>query len=155
MAAIEDAIRTIVASGKAAGTLMTKEQDAGRALEPGCTFVATGVDVVLFAAAAALALLQAGCAAPRAGTAIREINLVAAPAQVHVRGAAQSAVNAWAYGGRRPAVSRSSFGPVQPPAVAKTASRCSISVQAASAAAGDRRARIRWIGLAESRTNCR
>ncbi|HEY0887941.1 MAG TPA: 4-hydroxy-2-oxoheptanedioate aldolase [Ramlibacter sp.] len=52
VAAIENAIRTIVASGKAAGTLMTKEQDARRALELGCTFVATGVDVLLYAAAA-------------------------------------------------------------------------------------------------------
>lgn len=56
----------------------------------------------LLSAAPALALLQAGCAAPRAGTAIREINLVAAPSQVHVRGAAQPAVNAWAYGGGVP-----------------------------------------------------
>jgi len=52
VAAIEGAIRTIVASGKAAGTLMTKEQDARRALELGATFVATGVDVLLYAAAA-------------------------------------------------------------------------------------------------------
>jgi FtsP/CotA-like multicopper oxidase with cupredoxin domain len=56
----------------------------------------------LLSATPALALLQAGCAAPRAGGALREINLVAAPAQVHVRGAAQPAVNAWAYGGSVP-----------------------------------------------------
>jgi len=52
VAAIDGAIRTIVASGKAAGTLMTNEQSARRALELGATFVATGVDVLLYAAAA-------------------------------------------------------------------------------------------------------
>lgn len=52
VAAIEDAYRRIVASGKAAGTLMTDDASSRRALELGCTFVATGVDVLLYAAAA-------------------------------------------------------------------------------------------------------
>jgi 4-hydroxy-2-oxoheptanedioate aldolase len=52
VAAIEDAYRRIVASGKAAGTLMLDDQSSRRALELGCTFVATGVDVLLYAAAA-------------------------------------------------------------------------------------------------------
>lgn len=56
----------------------------------------------LLSAAPALALLQAGCAAPGAGGSIRDIHLVAAPAQVPVRGPAQPAVNAWAYDGRVP-----------------------------------------------------
>lgn len=52
VAAIEDAIRRIVASGKAAGTLMTDNASSRRALQLGCTFVATGVDLLLYAAAA-------------------------------------------------------------------------------------------------------
>lgn len=56
----------------------------------------------LLSAAPALALLPTGCAAPTAGATTREVSLVAAPAPVHVRGAAQPAVNAWAYGGRVP-----------------------------------------------------
>ncbi|MDQ2186070.1 4-hydroxy-2-oxoheptanedioate aldolase [Alcaligenaceae bacterium A4P071] len=51
-AAIEQAMRTIVASGKAAGTLTSDAKLARRYLELGCTFVATGVDVLLFANAA-------------------------------------------------------------------------------------------------------
>ncbi len=51
-AAIENAMRTIVASGKAAGTLTSDAALARRYLELGCTFVATGVDVLLFAKAA-------------------------------------------------------------------------------------------------------
>lgn len=51
-AAIEAAISTIVASGKAAGTLMSDPTLARRYLELGCTFVATGVDILLFANAA-------------------------------------------------------------------------------------------------------
>ncbi|ALD92784.1 4-hydroxy-2-oxoheptanedioate aldolase [Cupriavidus gilardii CR3] len=51
-AAIENAMRTIVASGKAAGTLTSDAGLARRYLELGCTFVATGVDVLLFAKAA-------------------------------------------------------------------------------------------------------
>lgn len=50
--AIEDAIRRIVASGKAAGILMSDPKLARRYLELGATFVATGVDVLLYAAAA-------------------------------------------------------------------------------------------------------
>ncbi|HKB52396.1 MAG TPA: 4-hydroxy-2-oxoheptanedioate aldolase [Ramlibacter sp.] len=52
VAAIEDAYRRIVASGKAAGTLMTDNASSRRALELGCTFVATGVDLLLYAGAA-------------------------------------------------------------------------------------------------------
>ena len=51
-AAIEQAMRTIVASGKAAGTLTSDAALARRYLELGCTFVAVGVDVLLFAGAA-------------------------------------------------------------------------------------------------------
>ena len=51
-AAIEGALRTIIASGKAAGTLSSDPALAKRYLEMGCTFVATGVDVLVFAQAA-------------------------------------------------------------------------------------------------------
>ncbi|MDF3832673.1 2-keto-3-deoxy-L-rhamnonate aldolase, partial [Cupriavidus basilensis] len=43
---------TIVASGKAAGTLTSDPKLARRYLELGCTFVATGVDVLVYAGAA-------------------------------------------------------------------------------------------------------
>jgi 4-hydroxy-2-oxoheptanedioate aldolase len=51
-AAIDHAIQTIVQSGKAAGTLTTHSALARRYLDMGCTFVATGVDVLLFAESA-------------------------------------------------------------------------------------------------------
>jgi 4-hydroxy-2-oxoheptanedioate aldolase len=51
-AAIEHAMRTIVASGKAAGTLTSDPKLARRYLELGCTFVAVGVDILMFANAA-------------------------------------------------------------------------------------------------------
>ncbi|WP_375577007.1 aldolase/citrate lyase family protein [Paracidovorax oryzae] len=51
-AAIEDAMRTIIASGKAAGTLTSDPALARRYLELGCTFVAVGVDVLMFVGAA-------------------------------------------------------------------------------------------------------
>ncbi|MGI4858269.1 MAG: 4-hydroxy-2-oxoheptanedioate aldolase [Janthinobacterium lividum] len=51
-AAIDGAIRTIVASGKAAGTLTSDATLARHYLEIGCTFVATGIDVLLYANAA-------------------------------------------------------------------------------------------------------
>jgi len=51
-AAIEAAMQTIVASGKAAGTLTSDRKLARRYLELGCTFVAVGVDVLLYAGAA-------------------------------------------------------------------------------------------------------
>lgn len=51
-AAIEGAMRTIIASGKAAGTLTSEPALARRYLELGCTFVAVGVDVLLYAKAA-------------------------------------------------------------------------------------------------------
>ncbi|MEX3949728.1 4-hydroxy-2-oxoheptanedioate aldolase [Paraburkholderia sp. EG287B] len=50
--AIDGAIRTIVASGKAAGTLTSDPALARHYLELGCTFVATGVDILMFANAA-------------------------------------------------------------------------------------------------------
>jgi 4-hydroxy-2-oxoheptanedioate aldolase len=50
--AIDAAIRTIVASGKAAGTLTSDPALARHYLELGCTFVATGVDILMFANAA-------------------------------------------------------------------------------------------------------
>jgi 4-hydroxy-2-oxoheptanedioate aldolase len=48
-AAIEQAMATIVASGKAAGTLTSDPALARRYLGLGCTFVATGVDVLIYA----------------------------------------------------------------------------------------------------------
>lgn len=51
-AAIDRAIRTIVASGKAAGTLTADLGLARRYLELGATFVAVGIDVTLLAQAA-------------------------------------------------------------------------------------------------------
>ncbi|SHI02426.1 aldolase/citrate lyase family protein [Pollutimonas bauzanensis] len=51
-AAIERAMKTIVASGKAAGTLTSDATLARRYLDLGCTFVATGVDILLYAHAA-------------------------------------------------------------------------------------------------------
>lgn len=51
-AAIEGAMRTIIASGKAAGTLTSDPALARRYLDLGCTFVATGVDVLMYAQAA-------------------------------------------------------------------------------------------------------
>jgi len=51
-AAIEGAITTIVKSGKAAGTLMSDQTVARRYLALGATFVATGVDVLVYANAA-------------------------------------------------------------------------------------------------------
>lgn len=48
-AAIERAMRTIIDSGKAAGTLTSDPVLARRYLDLGCTFVATGVDVLLYA----------------------------------------------------------------------------------------------------------
>ncbi|MFL9943770.1 4-hydroxy-2-oxoheptanedioate aldolase [Paraburkholderia graminis] len=50
--AIDNAIRTIVASGKAAGTLTSDPALAHHYLKLGCTFVATGVDILMFANAA-------------------------------------------------------------------------------------------------------
>ncbi len=50
--AIEKAMRTIVACGKAAGTLTSDPALARRYLALGCTFVAVGVDVLLYASAA-------------------------------------------------------------------------------------------------------
>ena len=48
-AAIEQAMKTITASGKAAGTLTSDPALARRHLDLGCTFVATGVDILVYA----------------------------------------------------------------------------------------------------------
>lgn len=48
-AAIEQAMATIIAAGKAAGTLTSDPVLARRYLALGCTFVATGVDVLVYA----------------------------------------------------------------------------------------------------------
>ncbi len=71
-AAIEQAMRTIVASGKAAGTLTSDTRLARRYLDLGCTFVAIGVDVLVFASAARRLAAQfkgqpPTAAGPRAG----------------------------------------------------------------------------------------
>ncbi|MBV7483922.1 aldolase/citrate lyase family protein [Bordetella sp. BOR01] len=50
--AIEHAMQIIIDSGKAAGTLTSDPALARRYLDLGCTFVATGVDVLLYAGAA-------------------------------------------------------------------------------------------------------
>lgn len=64
-AMIEGAIATIVASGKAAGILTSDPVLAQRYLDLGCTFVAVGVDVLLFAQAARqLRARFGGAAAP-------------------------------------------------------------------------------------------
>ncbi|MDO5288926.1 MAG: 4-hydroxy-2-oxoheptanedioate aldolase [Pseudomonadota bacterium] len=51
-AAIESAMKTIIASGKAAGTLTSDPALAQHYLDMGCTFVAVGVDVLVFTQAA-------------------------------------------------------------------------------------------------------
>ncbi|EHK65612.1 aldolase/citrate lyase family protein [Achromobacter arsenitoxydans] len=48
-ASIERAMRVIIGSGKAAGTLTSDPALARRYLDLGCTFVATGVDILLYA----------------------------------------------------------------------------------------------------------
>lgn len=68
-AAIEQAMKTIIASGKAAGTLTSDPALARRYLELGCTFVAVGVDVLVYANAArrlAADLVPSGAAQPAA-----------------------------------------------------------------------------------------
>ncbi len=64
--AIEGALKAIVASGKAAGTLTSDPALAQRYLDLGCTFVAVGVDVLMFANAARRLRAQFGGAAPGA-----------------------------------------------------------------------------------------
>jgi 4-hydroxy-2-oxoheptanedioate aldolase len=51
LAAIEDAMKRIIASGKAAGTLTSDNAMAKRYFEMGCTFVAVGVEARLLATA--------------------------------------------------------------------------------------------------------
>jgi 4-hydroxy-2-oxoheptanedioate aldolase len=51
-AAIEHAMKTIIASGKAEGTLTSDPVLAQRYLQLGCSFVAVGVDVLMFVNAA-------------------------------------------------------------------------------------------------------
>ncbi|SDD72421.1 2,4-dihydroxyhept-2-enedioate aldolase [Cupriavidus sp. YR651] len=50
-AAIERAMKTIIASGKAAGTLTSNAAAGRQYFDLGCTFVATGVDVLVYARA--------------------------------------------------------------------------------------------------------
>lgn len=65
-AAIEGAMRTIIASGKAAGTLTSDPTLAQRYLDLGCTFVAVGVDVLMFANAARRLRAHFGGSGPKA-----------------------------------------------------------------------------------------
>jgi 4-hydroxy-2-oxoheptanedioate aldolase len=68
-AAIEKAMKTIIASGKAAGTLTSDPALARRYLALGCTFVAVGVDVLVYANAArrlAADLVPSGAVQPAA-----------------------------------------------------------------------------------------
>lgn len=62
-AAIEDAMRRIIASGKAAGTLVSDDALAKRYLELGCTFVAVGIDVRILASGARALRAEFGGAA--------------------------------------------------------------------------------------------
>ncbi|WP_148254759.1 HpcH/HpaI aldolase family protein [Aidingimonas lacisalsi] len=57
-AAIDDAIRTIQAAGKAVGILATDPDDARRYRNMGCHFVAVGIDVMLLKQAAASLLTR-------------------------------------------------------------------------------------------------
>ncbi|MET0962917.1 MAG: 4-hydroxy-2-oxoheptanedioate aldolase [Noviherbaspirillum sp.] len=70
-AAIEDAMRRIIACGKAAGTLVSDTALARRYLELGCTYVAVGLDVRLLATGARALCAEfidgAPAAAPAAG----------------------------------------------------------------------------------------
>lgn len=66
-AAIEGAMRTIIASGKAAGTLTSDPVLAQRYLDLGCTFVAVGVDVLMFVNAARKLRGQFGGSSAAAG----------------------------------------------------------------------------------------
>ncbi len=69
LAAIERAMHTILASGKAAGTLTSDAALAQRYLDLGCSFVAVGVDVLVFANAARKLRTQfAGATATPAST---------------------------------------------------------------------------------------
>jgi 4-hydroxy-2-oxoheptanedioate aldolase len=51
MQAIDDAIATVIAAGKAAGILATDRSLAQRYLDLGCSFVAVGVDAIMLAQA--------------------------------------------------------------------------------------------------------
>ena len=51
-AAVDDGLRRIIASGKAAGILSTDPNQAKRHIEMGCHFVAVGIDVMTMAAGA-------------------------------------------------------------------------------------------------------
>ncbi|NML43459.1 4-hydroxy-2-oxoheptanedioate aldolase [Ramlibacter sp. G-1-2-2] len=66
-AAIESAIKKIVANGKAAGILTGDNNLARRYLELGATFVATGVDVLVYASAARKLAGEFGLSAAVAG----------------------------------------------------------------------------------------
>lgn len=51
-AVIDDGLRCVIASGKAAGILTTDQKQARKYLDMGCRFVAVGIDVVTLAAGA-------------------------------------------------------------------------------------------------------
>lgn len=68
-AAIERAIRTIAASGKAAGILTGDTAQARRYLELGATFVAVGIDVTLLAQAVRARAAEFGLGTPAAAPA--------------------------------------------------------------------------------------
>lgn len=65
--AIDQGLRRIVASGKAAGILMGDETLARRAIAAGACFVAVGTDVSLLARGSDALAERYGCAAPQAG----------------------------------------------------------------------------------------
>ena len=68
-AAVEQAITTIVASGKAAGTLTGDAQLARRYLELGASFVAVGIDITLMVQAARKLSADFGLSTPPAAAA--------------------------------------------------------------------------------------
>ncbi|WP_343738914.1 aldolase/citrate lyase family protein, partial [Achromobacter sp.] len=65
-AAIERAMQVIIEHGKAAGTLTSDPALARHYLELGCTFVAVGVDVLLYANSARRLAASFSCADPNA-----------------------------------------------------------------------------------------
>jgi 4-hydroxy-2-oxoheptanedioate aldolase len=70
-AAIEQAMKTIIASGKAAGTLTSDPKLARRYLELGCTFVAVGVDILMYANSARRLSAEFKGAAAQPGVALQ------------------------------------------------------------------------------------
>jgi len=67
VAIVDDALRRIVASGRAAGTLAMDPASVARALAAGCTFVAVGTDIALLAKGAGDLARETGAGGQSAG----------------------------------------------------------------------------------------